>query len=656
MRNDRVLGGLGLGALALVLVLLVIVLVQQHRLEQRFITQSQQLRALGEATDRLAAGGVIRAAGAPSGAVPSNIAPPGVKFLHPEVPNFLTERDVHVPPPGANLDGVLSRGWYMGDPKGFNPLLNNGAENTEYLATYGATSLGTPNRFTDPNSWYGELAYRIEITDDFKEFTAYLRSDYEWQQPAGVDLSNPRFAWLKGKHPITARDYVFMLDSILNPQVQSGPYKNYYAEVESYRAIDDTTLVIRWKKKQFTNIDFTVGLSPLPEFIYAFDEDGKRFPKETFGLRFNQHWYNNKGLVMSGAYRMVSYEPGSRIVLERNQNYPGEKPAIKSMVYPIYTDPTQTLLKLKAHELNVGELQPGQYREEVLKYEQAGQKPKSPFFDGSIQCQTVAEAAYRYIGWNANLPMFSDKRVRRALTHAFDRKRLIQSVYVGLGEIATSPYPAGSPYNDPSIEPIPFDLDAARKLLKEAGWEDSNADGLVDKQLAPGDKQRTPFEFSFMVHSARKENAIAASILREDLLKIGVKMNLDVVEWSLFLKRTDERRFEGVLSAWTVTWNPDLFQIWHSSQADIPRGSNRIGFRHKQADAIIEKLRETFDMAERTKLLREFHRIVDDEQPVSFFMTPKSVVCAWKEVKDIRFSKVYPVVNALPWQVARQAP
>ena len=90
-----------------------------------------------------------------------------------------------------------------------------------------------------------------------------------------------------------------------------------------------------------------------------------------------------------------------------------------------------------------------------------------------------------------------------------------------LGEIATSPYPSGSPYNDPSIQPFPFDLDAARKLLKEAGWEDSNGDGLVDKQLAAGDKQRTAFEFSFMIHSARKENAIAASILREDLLKIA---------------------------------------------------------------------------------------------------------------------------------------
>ena len=71
---------------------------------------------------------------------------------------------------------------------------------------------------------------------------------------------------------------------------------------------------------------------------------------------------------------------------------------------------------------------------------------------------------------------------------------------------------------------------------------------------------------------------------------------------------------------------------------------------------IIEKLRETFDKAERTKLLQRFHRIVDDEQPYTFFMFPRYVYCGWNEVKDRVFSKQYPPVNTLPWSVARRAP
>ena len=85
---------------------------------------------------------------------------------------------------------------------------------------------------------------------------------------------------------------------------------------------------------------------------------------------------------------MTSYEPGSKIVLERNEEYVGEKPAIQKIVYSIYSDLKQTLLKLRAHELGVGELSAGQYREEILEPEKSGKKPTdSPFFDGRIQCQ-----------------------------------------------------------------------------------------------------------------------------------------------------------------------------------------------------------------------------------------------------------------------------
>ena len=108
--------------------------------------------------------------------------------------------------------------------------------------------------------------------------------------------------------------------------------------------------------------------------------------------------------------------------------------------------------------------------------------------------------------------------------------------------------------------------------------------------------------------------------------------------------------------AWTVDWDGDLFQIWHSSQADVAKGSNAVGFRNKDADRIIETLRETFAPAERAKLLRAFHRIVADEQPYSFFSFKKMPVCHWKEVENVTFSKAYPNINALPWSVSRVSP
>jgi peptide/nickel transport system substrate-binding protein len=654
MRNESVLRAVTLGALGLVIVLLGVVLVQLNALEGRFITQGQQIRAIGEATDRLAAGGV-RVAAAASG--PSEVAPPGVKFLHPEVPNFFKPKATHWPPPGANLEGTLSRGWYTGDPKGFNPLLENSAYNVELIANYVGYPLGAMNAWTNPSDWSAEFAYRVEVTDDFKEFTFYLRPGVKWPEPIGVNLDDPGYAWLKGDHPVTAEDFVFSVEMILNPQVEAGPHRNYYSNIESAKAIDPTTLVLRWKKKLFTNVAQSMVLEPLPKFLYTKDERGTPFPQESLGTRFNQHWYNNKGFLGPGPYTMTRYDAGSKIVLTRNEAFPGEKPAIKTIVYPIYTDITQTLLKLKAHELNFGDLMPGQYREEVLQHQEPGKAPPkgSPFFDGRIQCTAVPTSAYRYIGWNADRPYFSDKRVRRAMTMAFDRKRLLETVFVGLGILVNGPFQPGSPANDPSIEPIPYDLAAAKRLLAEAGWTDTDGDGLLDKSLHAGEA-RKPFEFTFLVPLGPKESMVLANVLRDDLLKIGVKMNIETAEWSLFLKRSDEKNFDAYALAWTVGWDDDLYQIWHSSQADVAKGSNRVGFRNKDADRIIETLRETFAPEERVKLLRAFHRIVADEQPVSFFSFKKMAVCHWKEVENVMFSKIYPNINALPWSVSRVSP
>jgi peptide/nickel transport system substrate-binding protein len=652
MRNESVLRAVTLGALGLVIALLVVVLVQMNQLEARFITQGQQIRALGEATDRLTAGGVKVAAA--SG--PVDVAPPGVKFLHPEVPNFLKPQATHWPPPGANLEGTLSRGWWTGDPKGFNPLLENSGYNVEFIRLYVGYPLAGMNAWTNPSEYHGKMAYRAEVTDDFKEFTFYLRPGVKWPAPIGINLDDPKYAWLKADHPVTAEDFAFTIEMILNPQVESGPHRTYYQDVESVKAVDATTLVVRWKRKLFGNVAQSMLLEPLPKFLYASDEYGKSFPKESLGTRFNQHWYNNKGFLGPGPYTMTRYDPGSKIVLTRNEAFVGEKPAIKSMVYPIYTDGAQTLLKLKAREINLGDLTPGQYREEVQQHVESGQKPPgSPFFDGRILCHQVLASSYRYLGWNAERPFFSDKRVRRAMTMAFDRKQLNDKVWVGLGTLVTGPFPPGAPHNDPSVEPIPFDLAGAKRLLTEAGWTDSDGDGLVDKAFRPGEP-RTPFEFTLLVPLGSKESLVMANVLRDDLLKLGVKMNLETAEWSLFLKRMDEKNFDAFPAAWTVGWDEDPYQIWHSSQADVAKGSNRVGFRNKEADVIIDTLRETFDPAERVKLLRAFHRILADEQPYSFFAFKKLPVCHWKEVENVSFSKVYPNINALPWAVSRVSP
>ncbi|HEX6273726.1 MAG TPA: ABC transporter substrate-binding protein, partial [Polyangiaceae bacterium] len=574
----------------------------------------------------------------------------GVTFLHPEVENLLVPADLPWPPAGAATGGVLRRSFEYGEPKGFNALLESSGILEDRIYTYCRLRLAERNGWTDPNTYYGTFAHRVEVTDDAKEFTAYLRRGVTWHPPAGVPLDDPKYAWLRGEHEVTARDLAFTLELVTHPRVRAGPWKSYYAGVESWKVLDDYTFVVRWKRNDYANRSATLDLWPTPRFLYARDEDGTPFPEETLGARFNQHWYDNRGFVGAGPYRMTHYEPGSKIVLERNERALGDKPPLQKLVYLIYSDAKTTLLKLRAGELDDGELTPGQYREEITDPEKAGERPaNSPFFDGRIRCEKVPRFAYSYVAWNAARPFFADKRVRRALTHALDRQRIIDGVFGSLGTLATGPFAADSPKNDPSVAPLAFDLARARALLDEAGFRDTNGDGLVDRELRPGDGARAPFEFRLSFAAGQKEAEATAKIFADDLLKIGVRALLEPQEWSLLQKQKEERSFDATMASRTTPWQAELHPVWHSSQADVLHGANIVGFRNREADRIIEALRQTFDEAERVRLFRAFHRIVDDEQPYTFVMTRAKVHCAWRHVKHRVYAKITPVENSLPW-------
>lgn len=654
MAKPRVFGYVQLGFLSATLLTAGVLVFQLNSVEQRLTTQASQLRALGESVEKLAAQRVRPGASIDPGASSAAAGEySDVKVLHPDVPNLLSPRNDPKPPEGVNTEGVLVREWDSGEPKGFNALTDNYADLSYKLLNYTVSSLGERDGWEDPETWWGDLAWRVEVTDDYKELTVYLRRDIQWHPVTGVDTSDPKYEWLRKPHPFTARDVVFTFDLIVNPQVENGASKHSFKELESVQALDDYTVRARWKKKQYGNISNILEAPILPEFLYAYDERGENFPKETLGVRFNQHWYTSKGLVGTGPYVFSHYEPGKDIKLERYDSFHGQLPAIREIRYPIYSDPNQTIVKLKAQEITMAELRSaGSYREEIKKWENVPKEqwPKNnPFLNGQIQCEPVQSFYYAYIGWNANKAKFADKRVRQALTYALNRQGIITDVYEGLGVIATGPYLPGRPYNDPSVEPYPFDLEKAKQLLAEAGWVDANNDGIVEKKI---DGAVVPFEFSLLLWGGGAEGKAMANIYKNDLLKIGVKLNAEPAEWSLMQKKMDEKQFDAVIAAWGGGgWEEDPYQLWHSSNADVPKGSNRVGFRNKEVDALIEKLRVTFDAAERTTMLRRIHVILHEEQPYTFFRNHKLVYCFNQHIHGPRYRKIVPQISSLPWWI-----
>jgi len=559
-------------------------------------------------------------------------------------PNNLLVRDAQWLPPVAEGGGTLNL-KFGSDPKGFNFLAENGADVSE-IQKYVSMFLIKYHR-TDPSKKAADFAYSLVVSDDKLTFTFKLREDVYWHAPA-VDYSTGEFDWLKGDHQVTAKDMVFAMDMLNNPQVAgAAPLRSYFESLDSYRAIDDFTFEIKWKEPKYTHLMIMTSIYPVPEFLYAYDQGGTRYDDSVMGARLQDHWYNPKALGC-GPYRFVSFEPGVKIELERAPRYPLGGNAHDKVLFRILKDQVAWARLLRTEELHLSQLQPAQYRSEVLEG-----LPDSPFKDGSLQEGEFWTHSYFYVGWNADKPWFGDKRVRWAMSHAFNAELLLEDVFMGLGQRVTGPMPTiNAPYYDTSLPAIPFDLDRAAALLEEAGWVDSNGNGLRDKSI---DGATVEFEFDLTVYGSSDEYKTLGNIYKEDLAKIGVRMNVRPMEWSNLLKKVDDREFDAVTLAWISSPDVDFFQIWHSSQADIPKGSNRVGFRNEKADEIIEALQREFDYDERVRLANSFHRLVYDEQPYTFFYTRKRKAYWQKELQSVTFGKVRPYMNPRPWFLAASA-
>ncbi len=551
--------------------------------------------------------------------------------------NILVAKTDLMVPADAKMGGTLRR-TLSDTPKGYNWLTENSVDvaNLQFIIH----SQYARRDFNNPDNYVGDLAYKIEVNDDYTEYIVHLKEGVYWHVP-NVDFSDPKNAWMKEPRELTSEDAVFFFEMVQNDQVEAGSLKSYYEEMEKAEVIDKYTFKVTWNKKVYHSMDMTIQYYPLPKWLFTKDEEGNDLPKETLGLKFNNHWASKLALG-TGPYRMVESKAGERVVLERNDRYFGTTYPFDRIEFQIVKDPEAAFLKLKADEVDFTGVPPTRYKSEI---KEAG--PKSPFKTGDLEYKIVDRFAYYYIGWNADNPLFADQKVRLAMTHTLNRPGIVQQVFNGLGTVQTGPYYYKHPAMDPSVEPYPFDLEKAKQLLDEAGWTDTDGDGIRDK-VVNGEKKK--FEFAILAYDSPSWRS-SLSVFKEDLRKIGIQMSPQVVDWPTMQKKMDEKKFDAFTGGWGLSWLIDPYQIWHSSQADTPKGSNRVGFRNKRADEIIETLRTTFDDDKRIEMLREFHRIVHQEQPYTFFFAPQSTVAWQPRVENVVINTTRPQFTPLPWYI-----
>ncbi len=437
------------------------------------------------------------------------------------------------------------------------------------------------------------IASSCDISNDHLSYTFHLRKDAHFSD--GV--------------PLTAKDVKFTIDTILDPENDTADIRSYLSSIETVELLDDHTIQIKVDKPYFLNFTTLSGLGIIPEHIYG-------------GGDFNNH-PANRHPVGSGPYVFESWQTGGQIALARSDNYWGEKkPHPAKIIYRVIIDDNAALQALKSGEIDVTNIAPEQYNLEALKpsfqedfYVEKTFSPVDGYYD-----------SLSYIGWNTRRPQFSDKRVRRALTMLIDRDTLLEKVWRGLGRVTTGYHSPSSKEYNPDIVQIPFDPAGAVKLLEEAGWVDSNNDGVLDKD-------DTEFKFEFVYSTGKSEYDILATTYQENMKKAGIEVTLRPLEFATILESIQTRTFDSVMLGWSLPPESDPYQLWHTTQRE--KGSNYTGFGNTESDKLIEDARLEFERENRIELYRRLHEMLHDEQPYTFLFNKQRVVAASKRFHNV---------------------
>jgi ABC-type transport system substrate-binding protein len=410
-------------------------------------------------------------------------------------------------------------------------------------------------------------------------------------------------------HVFDAEDVKFTYDAIMNPR-NISPRLVDYEPVKSVEVIDPLTLRITYKRLYSPAVG-TWSMNMLPKHLLdqkALEKEARRLGKDPNTFTMRQSAFN-RNPIGCGPFRFKTWKSDQYIILERFEDYWEGPPHYHTYAYRIIPDLLTQEMEFYAGTLENYDVQPHQVKR--LKNHPEYQSFSGPSF------------GYTYIGYNMRRKPFDDPKVRRALGMAIDIKKIIKYVIYDQGERITGPFVKQTDYYNHQIEPLPYDPEGALKLLAEAGYT-PDKDGWLFKN---GKK----FEFTLITNNGNPQREEILAIAQNAWKKIGIDVRTDRVEWSVFVqKRINQLDFDAVILGWSMGIDPDLYQIWHSSQTD-PFELNFVGFKNNTADKLIVKIRQEYDRQKQIEYCHRLHRIIADQQPYTFLYVRK-----WTAVLDKR--------------------
>ncbi len=453
----------------------------------------------------------------------------------------------------------------------------------------------------------GELAEGWEISKDELTITFHLRRGVKWHD--GVEF--------------TANDLDFTYRYMIDPRTPTA-YAESFRQVRHAEVVDRYTYRVTYEKP-YSPALLSWGIWILPRHILEAPW------KAGVDLRTTAQ---NRYPVGTGPYLFREWKTGEKVVLEANPDYWEGRPYIKRVVYRIIPDQSTIFLELKAKNIDLAGLTPIQYRRQT----------DFPAFRKAFNRYRYLANGYAYLGLNLLDSRFQDKRVRQAMAHAINKQEIIEGVLLGLGQPAVGTYKPGTWWYKPDVKTYPFDPERAKALLAEAGWKDTDGDGILERD-------GKPFSFTLRTNQGNQVRQQTAEIIQRRLRAVGIDVKIHVVEWAAFINTFLRKKdFEAIILGWGLGLDPDQFDIWHSSKTG-PDELNYISYKNPKVDALLEAGRRTFNEAKRKAIYGELQDLMAEEQPVIFLYVPQSLPVVSARVRGIEPAAAGINYNFIKWYV-----
>ena len=462
----------------------------------------------------------------------------------------------------------------------------------------------------DPQTleYHGLLAESWQVSDDGLTYNFKLRQD--------VNFSDGE--------PFDADDVVFSYEFIMNERVDAPQLRAYYNKIISVEASHKYEVVFTFSEPYFNSLNLVGALPILPEHFYRpYSEDPEAF---------NQ----SKGLLLgTGPYRLtdpINWTPDvGSIELERNPRYWGPvSPSFDRIIWKVIQNDSARLTTFRNGDIDSYEVsQPREYKELLQDTDFVARNHKFEYMSPI--------ASYSYIGWNQELngepTRFADKRVRQALTYLTNRAGIVEEIMLGYAEIAISPFSPGSKQHDLNLKPRPYDLDKAIELLKQAGYEDRDKDGVIE------DANGEAFEFELTFFQNNEITKRIVLYLKDFYARAGIRLVPKPSEWPVMIDLITRRDFDAVTLGWTSGVETDIYQMLHSDQR-ADNGDNFVNYTNPELDRLIEQARATVDEKTRMPMWQKAESLIYEDQPYTFLMRRQSLTFIDKRIHNIEITRL----------------